>query len=141
MTFRITYGIDPGQTGAIAVLLDGEFHQFIDTPTMPRPAGGNQINGAELARAIREVRSRHPGAAEVAILEQVNAGPGQGVSSVFRFGEGYGVIQGVFATLGIPLVIVHPSRWKKAAVAAGEMLAFASAAIAWASAARSAERP
>jgi hypothetical protein len=113
MTLRITYGIDPGQTGAIAVFFDERLESFIDMPTMARPAGGNQINGVELAAAIREARARAPGAAEVAVMEQVHAMPKQGVSSVFRFGEGYGVVQGVLAALGIRLENVHSSRWKK----------------------------
>jgi len=113
VTLRLTYGIDPGQTGALAVLADGCFDRFIDMPTIPRPAGGNQINAVELATQVREVRANHPGAAEVAILEQVHAMKGQGVSGMFRFGEGYGVIQGVFGTLGIAIVLVHPSKWKR----------------------------
>lgn len=118
--FRLTIGIDPGQTGCVAVLADGEFAGFIDMPTMPRPAGGNQINGTELAAALREIRTRHPGADVLACLEQVSAMPGQGVSSMFRFGEGFGVVQGVLATLGVPVVMVHPQRWKKAASLIGK---------------------
>jgi crossover junction endodeoxyribonuclease RuvC len=110
---HVTFGIDPGQTGAIAVLVDGDFEDFIDMPLMPRPAGGNQINGAALAESIREVRRRHEGADFLAVLEQVSAMPGQGVSSMFRFGEGFGVVQGVVAALGIPLNMVHPQKWKK----------------------------
>lgn len=118
--FRLTIGIDPGQTGCVAVLVDGEFESFVDMPTMPRPAGGNQISGAELAAALREIRARHPGADVLACLEQVSAMPGQGVSSMFRFGEGFGVVQGVLATLGVPVVMVHPQRWKKAASLIGK---------------------
>lgn len=110
---RLTFGIDPGQTGCLAVMADDEFERFVDMPTMPRPAGGNQINGAAFAAAIREARARHPGASVLACLESVSAMPGQGVSSMFRFGEGFGIVQGVIAALGIPVVMVNPVRWKK----------------------------
>lgn len=120
MAFRLTIGIDPGQTGCLAVLADGAFEAFIDMPTMPRPAGGSQISGSELATALREIRSRHAGTSVLACLEAVSAMPGQGVSSMFRFGEGFGVVQGVLAALGIPVVMVHPARWKKALALTGK---------------------
>lgn len=120
MAFRVTIGIDPGQTGCLAVLVDGAFEAFFDMPTVPRPAGGNQISGSELAAALREIRSRHPGATFLACLESVSAMPGQGVSSMFRFGEGFGVVQGVLAALGIASVMVHPVRWKKALALTGK---------------------
>lgn len=113
MALHLTLGIDPGQTGAIAVLADGEFAAFVDMPTMARPAGGEQINGSALASALREVRQRYPGAAVLATLEQVGPMPKQGVTSTFRFGEGFGVVQGVLGALGIPLALVHPQRWKR----------------------------
>lgn len=113
MTYRVTIGIDPGQTGALAVLADGQFAGFYDMPTVARPAGGQQVNGAELAAQLREIRAAHPDVEVRACIEQVNAMPGQGVSSMFRFGEGYGVVQGVLAALGIPMALVHPQRWKK----------------------------
>lgn len=113
MSLHLTFGIDPGQSGAVAVLVDGAFAEFVDMPTMPRPAGGHQIAAAELARTLRDIRQRHAGADVTAVLEAVSAMPGQGVSSMFRFGEGFGVIQGVLGALAIPVVLVHPARWKK----------------------------
>lgn len=114
MTYRVTIGIDPGQTGALAVLADGQFAGFYDMPTVARPAGGQQVNGAELAAQLREIRAAHPGAHVLAVLERVSAMPGQGVSSMFRFGEGYGVVQGVLAALGVPVMTLSPAVWKRA---------------------------
>lgn len=111
--FRITLGIDPGQTGAIAVLADAGYEAFIDMPVMPRESGGHHVNGAGLADALREVFARHPGAARLAVMEQVSAMPKQGSSSTFRFGEGYGVIRGVLGALGVPFITVHSSSWKR----------------------------
>lgn len=110
---HITIGIDPGQSGALAVVADGAFERFVDMPVMPRRAGGQHVNGGELARAMREILARHPGAARLAVLEEVSAMPKQGVSSVFRFGEGYGVIRGVLGALQIPFITVHSSKWKR----------------------------
>jgi hypothetical protein len=113
MTLRVTIGIDPGQTGALAVLADGVFERFIDMPTLPRPAGGLQINAATLAAALRGIFSAHPGAHVFAVLEQVGAMPKQGVTSTFRFGESFGVVIGVLGGLGIPHMQVRPDRWKR----------------------------
>lgn len=120
MTLRITLGIDPGQTGAIALLADGDFGGFIDMPVVPRPAGGNHIDAVTLAASLRGVFSSHPGAHVFAVLEEVSAMPKQGVSSTFRFGESYGVIRGVLGALGIPFMQVRPDRWKRYLQLAGK---------------------
>lgn len=113
MTNRITLGVDPGQSGAIAILADGEVDGFIDMPVCPRRSGGQEINASELAARLRGVLQKHPGAYVVAILEAVAAMPKQGVSSVFRFGESFGVVKGVLASLGIGYVLVPPQMWKR----------------------------
>lgn len=113
MTNRLTLGVDPGATGAIAVLADGEVAGFIDMPTMARRAGGREINAGALAASLRGVLQTHRGAYVCAILEAVSAMPRQGVSSVFRFGESFGVVKGVLASLGIGYVLVPPQMWKR----------------------------
>lgn len=112
MTHRLTIGGDPGQSGAIALLADGEFAGFVDMPVMPRRAGGFEVDAARLAELLRESLARHPGAFRVGVLESVGAMPKQGVTSVFRFGESFGCLKGVFGALGIPYQLVHSSRWK-----------------------------
>ena len=49
----------------------------------------------------------------VVIVEQVNAMPGQGVTSMFNFGQTFGAIKGVCAALKLPIFFVRPSKWKK----------------------------
>ena len=73
MTFRVTLGVDPGQTGAIAVLADGACAGFIDMPIMVRKAGGHEVNAAELANQLREIVRAHSGAYSIAIVEAVSA--------------------------------------------------------------------
>ena len=113
MTARLTLGIDPGQTGAIAVY-DGErIEAVLDMPTMPRLHGsGHQVDPYALATGFLELRA---GRDAVAIIEAVSAMPGQGVSSTFRFGESVGVVLGVLGALQIPVRLAPPGKWKKAA--------------------------
>lgn len=113
MTLRVTLGIDPGQTGAIAVLAGDTLSKFVDMPVLPRAAGGMHVDPVTLAAALRGVFTEHSGAYVFAVLEEVGAMPKQGVSSTFRFGESYGVIRGVLGALGIPFMQVRPERWKK----------------------------
>lgn len=120
---HLTIGIDPGQTGAIAALADGDFEAVVDMPLMDRVTKGNEVDGAQLAGVLREIRGRHPGAAVLVVMEQVNAMPaipnakgirvGMGSTSAFNFGEGFGVIKGVIAALGMPMVLTAPQKWKK----------------------------
>lgn len=49
----------------------------------------------------------------VCALEHVNAMPGQGVTSMFNFGQNFGFIQGVLKAYNIPFELVRPAKWKK----------------------------
>lgn len=120
MTLRVTLGIDPGQTGAVAVLVDGDFAEFIDMPTLPRPAGGCHVDAATLAARLREVVINAGGAHVFAVLEEVGAMPKQGVSSTFRFGESYGVVRGVLGALQISFRMVSPVQWKRSMALTGK---------------------
>ena len=113
MTFRVTIGIDPGATGALAVLADGRCTAMHDMPVMPRGAGGQQINATSLAAILRYILQQHQGAFPIAVLEAVSAMPGNGGSSMFRFGESYGVVRGVLGALDIGIVPANPAVWKK----------------------------
>lgn len=110
----IVIGIDPGNTGAIAVL---ENDRFVDVFDMPLMANGKkqQVNAAALSKIFDDVPNH-----AVAVVERVSAMPGQGVSSMFNFGMGYGVIQGVLAAGGIPFTLVTPQVWKKRAGISGK---------------------
>ena len=105
-------GIDPGNTGAIALLSGSKLVSLSDMPLM---ANGKkqQINAAELASIVEDMKLI--GGEVTAVVERVGAMPGQGVSSMFNFGMGYGVIQGVLAATGTPYILVTPQAWKKEA--------------------------
>lgn len=113
MTLRLTLGIDPGQTGAIAALADGEPAGFIDMPTHARAAGGQMVDAGKLAAAVRGMVMQHQGAYVYGVIEAVAARPGQGGSSMFRFGQSDGIVRGVFGALGILLIEVQPQTWKR----------------------------
>jgi crossover junction endodeoxyribonuclease RuvC len=101
--------IDPGLSGAGAVSDErGELIEVFDLPTIGEGAQ-RRIDAANLADLVRE----HAPYA-FAIVEQVGARPGQGVSSMFRFGKAYGTILGVIGALAIPVRHVSPAKWKKA---------------------------
>lgn len=105
----IIAGIDPGVSGAIAILDGTELIATEDMPVLSTKTNKRMVNAAELADIIRHHRPT-----EVK-LEQVGARPGQGVTSMFNFGQSYGVAQGVVAALGIPLTLVPPQVWKRRA--------------------------
>ena len=107
-------GIDPGITGAICFFLDGKIKDVIDMPTM---ASGNQnkkqINSSQLFNEISSrVESFNSKNINV-VVEQVSAMPGQGVTSMFNFGQSFGVIKGVCAAMQLPIFFVRPAKWKK----------------------------
>lgn len=113
MTFRVMLGIDPGQTGAIAIVCDGEPSGFIDMPLMDRKTVGQEINTAKLASDLREVRRNYPDAKFMAIVEDVHSMPKMSISAMFKFGESFGALKGVLGALGIGYRLVQPQKWKK----------------------------
>ena len=105
-------GIDPGLSGAIAILEDNKVLNIFDMPVMAEgKKNKRQLNSAQLANIIRD--NTVPEDEIVVIVEQVNAMPGQGVTSMFNFGQTFGAIKGVCAALNLPIFFVRPSKWKK----------------------------
>ena len=105
-------GIDPGLSGAIAILEDKKVLKLLDMPVMAEgKKNKRQLNSAQLVTIINENIKANE---EVAVVvEQVNAMPGQGVTSMFNFGQTFGAIKGICAALELPIFFVRPSKWKK----------------------------
>ena len=105
-------GIDPGLSGAIAVLDNNKVLKIYDMPVMAEgKKNKRQLNSAQLVNIIKENTKNED---EIAVVvEQVNAMPGQGVTSMFNFGQTFGAIKGVCAALKLPIYFVRPSKWKK----------------------------
>tara|TARA_B100000941_G_scaffold251199_1_gene197753 strand:- start:284 stop:775 length:492 start_codon:yes stop_codon:yes gene_type:complete len=105
-------GIDPGLSGAIAIMENDKVLSIFDMPIMAEgKKNKKQLNSAQLVKIIKENIKTDD---EVAVVvEQVNAMPGQGVTSMFNFGQTFGAIKGVCAALNLPIFFVRPSKWKK----------------------------
>ena len=105
-------GIDPGLSGGIAVLENNKVLNIFDMPVMSEgKKNKRQLNSAQLVALIKENVQFDEDVAVV--VEQVNAMPGQGVTSMFNFGQTFGAIKGVCAALELPIFFVRPSKWKK----------------------------
>ena len=105
-------GIDPGLSGAIAILENNRVLNIFDMPVMSEgKKNKRQLNSALLVNLIKENIDNQEEAS--VIVEQVNAMPGQGVTSMFNFGQTFGAIKGVCAALELPIFFVRPSKWKK----------------------------
>ena len=107
-------GIDPGITGAICFFEDGK---IIDVVEMPNMAEGKknkrQVNGAQIYHEIyKRIKNLEKKNIKV-VIEQVAAMPGQGVTSMFNFGQSFGVLKGICAAMQIPMYFVRPAKWKK----------------------------
>lgn len=122
MTLRITFGIDPGISGAIATLIDGEPGPIIDMPTY-ECKDQSEVDARALARFMREVMAQHPGAYVSACIERVRAMPAgrnadgsqrkQGGQTMFVFGDNYGKPKATLEILGIPYERAEPMSWKR----------------------------
>jgi crossover junction endodeoxyribonuclease RuvC len=119
---KLRIGIDPGISGAVAVLDENlACVAAYEMPTM-KMGKKQQVNAAELARLLRIHTKwlQHDPTCVTAYLELVAAMPGQGVTGMFNFGMSYGVVQGVLAALDVPTELVTPGTWKKRASLVGK---------------------
>jgi crossover junction endodeoxyribonuclease RuvC len=97
--------LDPGLSGAIAIFKDNT------VTAQPFPVAGKALDLATLTKIIQDANP------SLAVIEKVASMPGQGVTSTFKFGMGYGALLGITAALGIPTELVTPQRWKGAILA------------------------
>ena len=108
----IIFGIDPGISGAISVLENKKVIEIYDMPTMiDGKKNKKQVNGSQVANIIKERLDEDKEI--IVVVEHVNAMPGQGVTSMFNFGQSFGVIKGICSALSLPIYFVRPVKWKK----------------------------
>ena len=108
----IIIGVDPGINGAISIVENKKILDVYDTPTMiDGKKNKRQINSAQVSNIFKERLNLNKEV--IVVVEQVNAMPGQGVTSMFNFGQSFGVIKGICAALNIPIHFVRPAKWKK----------------------------
>jgi|TARA_Y100000590_G_scaffold331129_1_gene376229 crossover junction endodeoxyribonuclease RuvC len=107
-------GIDPGISGAICFFENGEVKNIIDMPSMAEgKKNKRQINGNQLFNEIKNNIKNISKSNICVVVEQVSAMPGQGVTSMFNFGQSFGVIKGICSAMQLPIYFVRPAKWKK----------------------------
>jgi len=107
-------GIDPGISGSICFFLNGEIVDVINMPTMTDgKKNKKQVNGSqifnEISNRIKEIDRKNI----KVVIEQVSAMPGQGVTSMFNFGQSFGILKGICSAMQLPMYFVRPAKWKK----------------------------
>ena len=108
----IIFGIDPGVSGAISVLENKKVLEVFEMPTMiDGKKNKKQVNGSQVTNIFKERLSSEKDV--IVVVEHVNAMPGQGVTSMFNFGQSFGVIKGICSALNLPIYFVRPAKWKK----------------------------
>jgi len=107
-------GIDPGISGSICFFEDGRILDVVEMPTMTEgKKNKKQVNGSQIYNEIfNRIKQRDKKEIKV-IIEQVSAMPGQGVTSMFNFGQSYGILKGICSAMQLPMYFVRPAKWKK----------------------------
>ena len=107
-------GIDPGISGSICFFEDGKILDVIEMPTMNEgKKNKRQVNGAQIYNEITDRVNKLQKQDVRVVVEQVSAMPGQGVTSMFNFGQSFGIIKGICSAMQLPLYFVRPTKWKK----------------------------
>ncbi len=107
-------GIDPGISGSICFFENGKILEVFEMPTMTDgKRNKKQVNGSQIFNEI----SKRVGGIETrdvrVVIEQVSAMPGQGVTSMFNFGQSFGILKGICSAMQLPMYFVRPTKWKK----------------------------
>ena len=107
-------GIDPGISGAICFFEDGQVKEIIDMPVMADgKKNKRQINGPQIYNEILIRINNFQKKDIIVVIEQVSAMPGQGVTSMFNFGQSFGVLKGICSAMQLSMHFVRPAKWKK----------------------------
>ena len=106
-------GIDPGISGSICFFKNGKIIDVIEMPVMTDgKKNKRQVNGSQIYNEILKRVGHHSKDTRV-IIEQVSAMPGQGVTSMFNFGQSFGILKGICSAMQLPMFFVRPAKWKK----------------------------
>ena len=107
-------GIDPGISGSICFFNDGKILDVIEMPTMnDGKKNKKQVNGSQIFNEIsKRINTLEKKQIKV-VIEQVSAMPGQGVTSMFNFGQSFGILKGICSSMQLSMYFVRPAKWKK----------------------------
>jgi len=107
-------GIDPGVSGSICFFADGKILDVVEMPTMTDgKKNKKQVNGSQIYNEILQRISKIDKKEIKVIIEQVSAMPGQGVTSMFNFGQSFGILKGICSAMQLSMYFVRPAKWKK----------------------------
>ena len=107
-------GIDPGISGAICFFENGQIKEIIDMPVMADgKKNKRQINGPQVYNEISSRINKFSKKDITVVIEQVSAMPGQGVTSMFNFGQSFGVLKGICSAMQLSMFFIRPVKWKK----------------------------
>jgi crossover junction endodeoxyribonuclease RuvC len=110
----LVIGIDPGISGSICFFKDGEIIDVVEMPIMTEgKKNKKQVNGSQIYNEILERTKKIDKKDIKVVIEQVSAMPGQGVTSMFNFGQSYGILKGICSAMQLPMYFVRPAKWKK----------------------------
>ena len=110
----LVIGIDPGISGSICFFKDGKVVDIIEMPNMAvGKKNKRQVNGAQIYNEISSRIKNFSKEDTKVVIEQVSAMPGQGVTSMFNFGQSFGVLKGICSAMQLPMYFVRPAKWKK----------------------------
>ena len=107
-------GIDPGISGSICFLDNGKILDVIEMPIMTDgKKNKKQVNGSQVYNEITERIKQFEKNQIRVVIEHVSAMPGQGVTSMFNFGQSFGILKGICTAMQLPMYFVRPAKWKK----------------------------
>ena len=107
-------GIDPGISGSICFFKDGRILEVIEMPVMTEgKKNKKQVNGAQIYNEFLKRINKKDDQIIRVVIEQVSAMPGQGVTSMFNFGQSFGILKGICSAMQLPIFFVRPTKWKK----------------------------
>tara|TARA_B100001029_G_C14890267_1_gene355015 strand:+ start:77 stop:571 length:495 start_codon:yes stop_codon:yes gene_type:complete len=107
-------GIDPGISGSICFFEDGKILDVVEMPTMTDgKKNKRQVNGSQVYNEIYKRIKKIDKTNIRVIIEQVSAMPGQGVTSMFNFGQSFGILKGMCSAMQLPMFFIRPAKWKK----------------------------
>ena len=110
----LVIGIDPGISGSICFCQVGKIIDVVEMPTMTEgKKNKKQVNGSQIFNEISEKIKKIDKRDIKVIIEQVSAMPGQGVTSMFNFGQSFGILKGICSAMQLPMYFVRPAKWKK----------------------------
>jgi len=106
-------GIDPGISGSICFFKNGKILEVIEMPVMTDgKKNKKQVNGAQIYNEFLKRINKEDDEIRV-VIEQVSAMPGQGVTSMFNFGQSFGILKGICSAMQLPMFFIRPAKWKK----------------------------